>query len=332
MKVLLTGGAGFIGSHTAVALASAGHEPVLFDNFSNARREVIVSLGDILGAPPELVEGDIRDPAALDRALEGVDAVVHFAALKSVGDSIAAPLDYHANNVGGLLVLLDAMRRRGIARLVFSSSATVYGEPRALPIAEDHPLAVLNPYGRTKLVGEQVLADLAAAPDADWSIAVLRYFNPIGAHSSGRIGEAPADAPTNVMPLIIRAALGQGDLSIFGDDYDTPDGTAIRDYLHVMDLAEGHVAALERLGPGLPGFTVNLGTGEGTSVRQLVDAFERVTGQSVPVRLAPRRAGDAAAVFAAVDRAQELLGWRTRRDLATMCADAWRFASTDPSR
>jgi UDP-glucose 4-epimerase len=329
MRMLLTGGAGYIGSHTALAVLDAGHEPVLLDNFSNSLPGVVDRLGTIAGRPPTMIAGDVRDVALLRSVLaeERIDAVIHFAAVKAVADSVADPLSYHANNVGGTLALIEAMEAEGVRTIVFSSSATVYGEPQRLPIDEEHPTRAVNPYGQTKLICENMLADLARA-DRGWRVSILRYFNPVGAHSSGLIGEDPAGVPNNLMPLIARAALGEGGhLQVYGTDYSTPDGSAVRDYIHVADLARGHVAALEALGKGEALQLYNLGTGRGTSVLELIAAFERATGVKVPHVAADRRPGDVAAIYAAVGKAERELGWRATRDLPEMCADSWRFAT-----
>jgi UDP-glucose 4-epimerase len=329
MRILLTGGAGYIGSHTALAVLDAGHEPVLLDNFSNSVPDVVDRLGEIAGRPLTIINGDVRDLALVRSVLtsENIDAVIHFAASKAVAESVADPLSYYANNVGGTLTVLEAMEAEGVRTFVFSSSATVYGEPQRLPIDEGHPTQAVNPYGQTKLMCENMLSDLVRA-DRGWRASILRYFNPVGAHPSGLIGEDPTGVPNNLMPLITRAALGETDrLSIYGTDYPAPDGTAVRDYIHVVDLARGHVAALEALGEGEPLQLYNLGTGRGTSVLELIGAFERVTGAKVPHVAADRRPGDVAAMYAAVGKAERELGWRATHDLAEMCADSWRFAT-----
>lgn len=327
--ILVTGGTGFIGSHTCVALASAGREVLVLDNLSNSRRDVLDRLARIVGRAPRFVEGDVRDAALLDRLFteHRIEAVIHFAALKAVGESVQQPLAYYQNNLTATLTLLEAMKRAGCERLVFSSSATVYGDPASVPIREDFPLAATNPYGWTKLMMEQILADLSHA-EPHWRIARLRYFNPVGAHASGLIGEDPSGTPNNLMPYVAQVAAGQREqLQVFGGDYPTVDGTGVRDYIHVMDLAEGHVAALDHLAraPGL--LTVNLGTGEGVSVLQMVKAFERASGRAVAYRIVGRRAGDVAACWADPALAERLLGWRTKRSLAQMCEDAWRWQS-----
>lgn len=335
MHILVTGGAGYIGSHTCVALAATGWRFTVLDNFSNSSPRVAERLTRLMGAPFRVVEGDVRDSAGLDRlfATDQVDAVIHFAGLKAVGESVATPLAYYDNNVTGSLVLLDAMGRHGVRTLVFSSSATVYGDPASVPIREDFPLGATTPYGRTKLMVEEVLADLFRA-DPSWRLARLRYFNPVGAHDSGLIGEDPQGVPNNLLPYIAQVAVGRRDrLTIFGGDYPTPDGTGVRDYIHVMDLAEGHLAALQALqaGRGCAGpLTVNLGTGRGISVLEMVCAFEAASGKPVPYQIANRRPGDVASCCADPSLAQELLGWRAQRSLDDMCRDAWRWQSQNP--
>ncbi|MCC7225675.1 MAG: UDP-glucose 4-epimerase GalE [Burkholderiaceae bacterium] len=328
MNILLTGGAGYIGSHAAVALASAGHQIVVFDNFCNSRPTVVDQIRALTGQPIPVVEADLRDTAVLLGALttHGIGAVVHFAGLKAVGESVAKPIEYYANNVQGTISLLQAMQAKGLKTLVFSSSATVYGDPQYLPIDEAHPTAATNPYGRTKLHIEEMLADVARA-DPQWRIARLRYFNPVGAHESGLIGEDPNGIPNNLMPYIARVAAGQlPHLNVFGNDYDTPDGTGVRDYIHVVDLAQGHVAAVRYLLEHAPGlYTFNLGTGQGYSVLEMVRAFEAVAGRPLPFTIAPRRPGDIASCFAKVDLAASALGWRATLGLKEMCESTWRF-------
>lgn len=332
MAVLITGGAGYIGSHTVVAMLEAGLEPILLDNLSNAKPAVIDRIEEITGIRPRLVVGDIRDRALLDDLLaEGtIDSVIHFAGLKAVGESVAMPIEYYDNNVSGTLVLVEAMRAAGVRTLVFSSSATVYGDPASVPIREDFPLGATNPYGRTKLMIEQILSDVTVAYD-DWSVCLLRYFNPVGAHASGRIGEDPSGVPNNLMPFIAQVAVGRRDhLNVFGGDYPTPDGTGVRDYIHVVDLAEGHLAAL-RYSTGRPGCHVfNLGTGKGTSVLDLVHAFEAAAGSPIPYEIVDRRPGDVAECWADPARAADLLGWRAQRTLADMAASAWKWQTTNP--
>lgn len=328
MNILLTGGAGYIGSHAAVALASAGHQVVVFDNFCNSRPAVVDSIRALTGQAIPLVEADLRDTAALREALGANDirSVVHFAGLKAVGESVAKPIDYYANNVQGTISLLQAMQETGVKSLVFSSSATVYGDPKYLPIDEAHPTSATNPYGRTKLHIEEMLADVVRS-DPQWRVALLRYFNPVGAHASGLIGEDPNGIPNNLMPYIARVATGQlPHLNVFGNDYDTPDGTGVRDYIHVVDLAEGHVAAVRYLETHAPGlFTFNLGTGQGYSVLEMLRAFEAAAGRQLPYQFAPRRPGDIASCYARVDFAASELGWRATRGLKEMCESTWQF-------
>jgi UDP-glucose 4-epimerase len=329
MNILLTGGTGYIGSHTAVVLAQAGHRVVLYDNLSNSRADVVDRLARIIGQPPVFVEGDIRDTGLLTRTLQthAVDAVIHFAGLKAVGESVSHPLDYYANNVQGTISLLQSMVAVGLRTLVFSSSATVYGQPQYLPLDEDHPTSATNPYGRSKLHIEEMLADVARS-DGGWRIACLRYFNPVGAHESALIGEDARDTPNNLMPFVAQVAAGQRPvLQVYGNDYPTPDGTGVRDYIHVMDLAEGHLAALRYLAAH-PGWqAINLGTGQGSSVLEMVRAFEQASGRSVPYRVVPRRPGDVAVCYAKADKAASLLGWTARRSLAEMCRSTWQFQS-----
>ena len=330
--VLVTGGAGYIGSHTVLALLRAGRRVVVLDSLVNASAEALRRVEALAGRPLAFVQGDIRDEALLDALLaeQRVGSVIHFAGLKAVGESVARPLDYHAVNVGGTQVLLRALARAGVWRLVFSSSATVYGDPDAVPITETARLGPTNPYGRTKWIVEMMLADLAAA-DPRWQFAVLRYFNPVGADPSGRIGEDPRGAPNNLMPFVSQVAVGRRPhLAVFGTDWPTPDGTGVRDYIHVADLALGHLAALARLAAHPGGFTVNLGTGRGHSVREVVRAFERASGRTVPCESVARRPGDIAACWADPALALALLGWRAERDLETMCADAWRWQCANP--
>jgi UDP-glucose 4-epimerase len=331
-RILLTGAAGYIASHTWLALQAAGFEVVGLDDFSNSSPEVLNRLQELGGRPVQFERASVTDAAAL-AALFGrhrIDAVVHFAAFKAVGESNERPLAYYANNIGGLVTLCQAMQAADCRRIVFSSSATVYGDPERLPITEDAPLSATNPYGQTKLIGETILRDLGAA-DPQWQTACLRYFNPVGAHESGRIGEDPRGTPNNLMPYVAQVAVGRRPvLSVYGNDYPTPDGTGVRDYIHVTDLAEGHVAALRRL-LDVPGsFTVNLGTGRGHSVLDVVKAYAEASGREIPYRVVPRRAGDVAACYADPALARELLGWSTRHDLGRMCADSWRWQLHNP--
>lgn len=327
MKILVTGGAGYIGSHACVALMQAGHQITVLDNFSNSCYSVLARIGQIAGRQPELVKADIRDEVALLDTFRrsSFDAVMHFAGLKAVGESVAQPLRYWDWNVGGTISLLNAMDQAGVRTLVFSSSATVYGDPASVPISEDAPVSATNPYGQNKLVIEKMLSDIAAA-EPEWRIARLRYFNPVGAHESGLIGEAPQGVPNNLMPFVTQVAAGtRAQLSVFGNDYPTPDGTGVRDYIHVVDLAEGHLAALNALKKRKGMITVNLGTGNGVSVLEMIRALEHASGRKVPYQIAPRRPGDIAECYADVRYAQELLGWTAKRGIKEMCADAWRW-------
>ena len=327
MNILVTGGTGFIGSHACVVLMQAGHDVTVLDNLCNSDRAVIGRIGQIVGREPAFVEADIRDEAALRRVFREMrfDAVLHFAGLKAVGESMTDPLRYWEWNVGGSITLFKAMAEAGVKTLVFSSSATVYGLTAPVPYREDAPVGAVNTYGRSKQTVEQVLFDLAAS-DPAWRVAVLRYFNPVGAHESGLIGEAPQGVPNNLMPYVTQVAVGlRAELSVFGNDYPTPDGTGVRDYIHVVDLAEGHLAALNALQARTGALTVNLGTGVGVSVLDMINAFERATGKKVPYRIAPRRAGDIASYYADPAYAQDVLGWRATRDVEQMCADAWRW-------
>lgn len=334
MRVLATGGLGFIGAHTCVELARGGNRLVIADNLSNAKPSVLERIRELApGADIEFVRADVRDAAALDRlfAAGDIDAVIHFAGLKAVGESVAKPLEYYDNNVGGTTTLLLAMARHGVERLVFSSSATVYGEPERLPLTEDHRLQATNPYGRTKLMVEQIIADHAAARPA-FRHATLRYFNPIGAHASGRIGEDPQGIPNNLFPYLTQVAVGRlPRLQIFGGDYATGDGTGVRDYIHVVDLATGHLAALKYLFDRDRSILVNLGTGRGHSVLEVVKAFERATGRKVPYDIVARREGDSAASYADTSFAARELGWQARFGIEDMCRDAWRWQSANPS-
>jgi UDP-glucose 4-epimerase len=331
--VLVTGGAGYIGSHTTLALLQAGWDVVVLDNLCNASAESLRRVAQLAERAPTFVEGDIRDRALLDRLLaqHPVQAVLHFAGLKAVGESVAQPLAYYSNNVSGTVNLCQAMAAAGVFTLVFSSSATVYGDPATVPITEDAPVgATTNPYGRSKFMVEQVLGDLAAS-DPRWRVALLRYFNPVGAHESGQMGEDPNGIPNNLLPFVAQVAVGQRpELAVFGLDYPTVDGTGVRDYIHVVDLAEGHLAALKALNIR-PGVNVwNLGTGQGYSVLQVVRAFEAASGRPVPYRLAPRRPGDVATCYADPAKAATELGWAAKRDLHTMMRDAWRWQSNNP--
>jgi len=333
-SVLLTGGTGFIGSHTCVELIAAGWTPVLLDNLCNSSAAVLDRIEAITGRKPSFIEADLRDRAAVERAFSDfpVEAVIHFAGLKSVSESVANPIRYYDNNVAGTLVLVDAMRRNGVNKIVFSSSATVYGMAETMPLKEDAPTGPINPYGRSKLFVEQILSELVASDPVQRAL-LLRYFNPVGAHASGLIGEDPRGVPNNLMPFVAQVAIGRHQrLSIFGNDYPTHDGTGVRDYIHVVDLAQGHVAALSKLADTrLPrNMVVNLGTGRGHSVLEVVKSFEAAAGRAIPYELVARRPGDVAVCFADVTRARELLDWKAERGLDTMCADAWRWQAANP--
>ncbi len=330
--ILVTGGTGFIGSHTSIALAAAGYIPLLLDNFSNSDARVLQRLNNIIGTTPKLVEGDVRDTPLLAKLFGDYDitGVMHFAGLKAVGDSVADPLSYYDVNVCGTVNLARAMKASGVKTLIFSSSATVYGEPESSPIPEHAPFAPANPYGQSKAMSELILADLHKS-DPTWRIARLRYFNPVGAHESGLIGELPQGKPNNLMPFVSQVAVGIRErLTVHGNDYPTPDGTGVRDYVHVMDLAEGHVAALRHVtdNPGL--LTLNLGTGVGASVLDVVNTFERVSGRPVARDMGPRRPGDVPAYWADPSQALATLGWKAKRGLDEMCADSWRWQALNP--
>lgn len=329
MNVLLTGGAGFIGSHAAAMLVEAGHYVVIVDNLSNSDASVLRRLERVCGHPLPFVEGDIRDSALMRSTMKqhGVQSVMHFAGLKAVGESNEKPLDYYSNNVQGTISLLQAMDQCDVRQLVFSSSATVYGQPQYLPLDEAHPTSATNPYGRTKLHIEEMLRDVAAS-SAQWRFVCLRYFNPVGAHSSGLLGEAPRGTPNNLMPYVAQVAVGtRAHLNVWGDDYDTPDGTGVRDYIHVMDLVEGHLAALNFLQDNAGWSAINLGTGTGYSVLDMVKAFEQASQRAVPYRIEPRRQGDVASCYANPQLALNKLGWRATRSLQDMCDSAWAWQS-----
>lgn len=327
MNVLLTGGLGYIGSHTAVVLSRAGHQAVLYDNLSNSSKQVLEKLYQITGQPIPFVKGDVRDTELLKATLAAheIDAVIHFAGLKAVGESVEKPVEYYANNVQGTISLLQAMQTLDIKTLVFSSSATVYGEPQYLPLDEKHPTSATNPYGRSKLHIEEMLKDVATST-FDWRIVCLRYFNPVGAHESGLIGDNPNGVPNNLMPYIAQVATGQRTvLNVFGGDYPTEDGTGVRDYIHVMDLAEGHAASLGFLSRTTGWHALNLGAGQGYSVLDMVQAFEKASGCRVPYQIVDRRAGDVAACYANTKKSTECLNWCAVRGLDEMCASTWRF-------
>jgi UDP-glucose 4-epimerase len=333
-KILVTGGTGYIGSHTALALLLRGFDVVVLDNLCNSAAESLARVAQIANRAPEFVQGDIRDPALLTRlfAQHSIHAVLHFAGLKAVGESVTQPLRYYDNNVHGTLTLLQAMADAEVRRFVFSSSATVYGQPSQMPISEDCPLGQpTNPYGRSKLIIEDMLRDLAAA-DPGWQIALLRYFNPVGAHESGLIGEDPNGIPNNLLPYITQVAVGKlPELAVFGNDYPTPDGTGVRDYIHVMDLAEGHLQALQALQTLTGAHVWNLGTGQGYSVLEMVHAFEAASGCRIPYRIAPRRSGDIATCYADASKAARELGWKASRGLPEMMRDAWRWQQRNPN-
>lgn len=327
MNILLTGGTGYIGSHTAVVLVKAGHKVVLFDNLSNSRRDVVDRLEKITNQSIPFVEGDVRDTSLLSETIKDykVDAVIHFAGLKAVGESVEKPIDYFDNNIGGTISLLKAMQENQVKTLVFSSSATVYGEPQYLPIDEDHPTSATNPYGRTKLHIEEMLHDVVAS-DSAFGVVCLRYFNPVGAHESGLIGESPNGTPNNLMPFVSQVAAGKrAKVNVFGDDYPTVDGTGVRDYIHVLDLASGHLAAINFLA-GIKGWhAINLGTGYGSSVLEMISQFASSSNRSVPYEVVGRRPGDVASCYASAEKAEKLLKWKATRDLKSMCSSAWKW-------
>ena len=333
MSILVTGGAGYIGSHTVLELLEAGYDVAAADNLCNASRESLRRVEELTGKQVRFYETDLRDRPALEAlfARESVTEVIHFAGLKAVGESVEKPLEYYDNNLTGTMVLLETMRAHGVKSLIFSSSATVYGNPASVPIREEFPLSATNPYGRTKLMIEEILRDLAAA-DPEWRIVLLRYFNPVGAHPSGRIGEDPKGIPNNLTPYITQVAIGRlPALTVFGDDYDTPDGTGVRDYIHVVDLARGHVAALRYLEQAPGGAEAfNLGTGKGYSVLEVLHAFEKAVGKTIPYRIAGRRAGDIPVCYADPEKAARVLGWRAEKGIDEMCADAWRWQTQNP--
>lgn len=334
MSILVTGGAGFIGSHTCAELLESGYEVVVVDNLSNASAESLRRVQEITGRSLTFYEADILDREAMERifSLEEIEAVIHFAGLKAVGESVARPLEYYWNNITGTLVLCDVMRQHGVKNLVFSSSATVYGDPATVPIREDFPLHVTNPYGRTKLMQEEMFRDFYVS-DETWNIMLLRYFNPIGAHRSGRIGEDPKGIPNNLLPYVAQVAIGKlPKLRVFGNDYDTPDGTGVRDYIHVVDLARGHVKAIEKLTQVQHGIHVyNLGTGIGYSVLDVVKSFEKACGHEIPYEIQARRPGDIATCYADPSLAERELGWKAERGIGEMCEDAWRWQTQNPN-
>ena len=333
MKILVTGGAGYIGSHTLILLIESGYEVVVFDNFCNASKESIVRVEKLVNQSITVIEGDIRERENLQHVFSAhtIDAVIHFAGLKAVGESVEKPLKYYDNNVNGTAVLCEVMAKNGCKSIIFSSSATVYGDPATTPILENFPLSATNPYGRSKLMVEEILRDIYIS-DNEWKVVLLRYFNPVGAHESGTIGEDPNGIPNNLMPFIAQTAVGKRDvLSVFGDDYNTVDGTGVRDYIHVVDLAQGHVNALDRIKNFTKPMTINLGTGTGYSVLEMIHAFEKASGKKVAYKIAPRRAGDIATCFADPAYAKETLDWEAKRGVDEMCEDSWRWQSKNPT-
>ncbi|PAU39520.1 UDP-glucose 4-epimerase GalE [Vibrio coralliilyticus] len=332
MNVLVTGGMGYIGSHTCIQMIEAGMTPVIFDNLYNSKKSVLKRVEQVTGVAPSFIEGDIRDKQALVAVMKAhqINAVIHFAGLKAVGESVEKPLEYYDNNVNGTLVLVDAMREVGVKSIVFSSSATVYGDPASVPITEDFPTSATNPYGRSKLIVEECLTDFQKA-NPDWSVTLLRYFNPVGSHPSGHLGEDPQGIPNNLMPFVSQVAVGRREcLSVFGDDYPTKDGTGVRDYIHVMDLADGHVAALKKVGQKEGLHVYNLGTGNGYSVLDMVKAFELASGKQVPYKIVERRPGDIAECWADPSKAMRDLEWKADRTLEEMTTDTWRWQSNNP--
>lgn len=334
MRILVTGGAGYIGSHTCLELLNQGHEVVVFDNLSNSSEESLNRVKKLTGKDLTFYEADMLDLEALERIFhqEKIDAVIHFAGLKAVGESVVKPLEYYYNNITGTLILCDVMRNHGVKKIIFSSSATVYGDPAFIPITEECPKGqCTNPYGQTKSMLEQILTDIQKA-DPEWNVILLRYFNPVGAHESGLIGEDPAGIPNNLTPYITQVAVGKlKEVGVFGDDYDTPDGTGVRDYIHVMDLANGHVKALKKFEDQPDVYIYNLGTGQGYSVLDMIRAFSRAVGREIPYAIKPRRAGDIATCYSDASKAEKELGWKAERGIDEMCADSWRWQSMNPS-
>ena len=329
-KIFITGGTGYIGSHTCVELLNSGYEVVIYDNLSNSNVQVLERIKAITGKEAIFIQGDIRDEELMTRSMDGCSAVIHFAGLKAVGESSQIPIEYYDNNINGTLCILRAMKKNSIYNLVFSSSATVYGDPSYLPLDENHPLSATNPYGRTKLFIEEILRDVYAS-NKNWHIALLRYFNPIGAHSSGLIGESPNGIPNNLLPYISQVAVGKREsFSVWGDDYDTVDGTGVRDYIHVVDLAMGHLKALENIA-SLGCEAINLGTGNGYSVLEVLRAFEKVCGKDIPYKIQSRRAGDIASCYANAKKAKELLNWSATKNIDDMCRDGWNWQSKNPN-
>ncbi|RQW64796.1 UDP-glucose 4-epimerase GalE [Vibrio viridaestus] len=333
MNVLVTGGMGYIGSHTCIQMIASGMTPVIFDNLYNSKEAVLQRIEEVSGTRPEFVRGDVRDKALLVETMKrfSINAVIHFAGLKAVGESVAKPLEYYDNNVNGTLVLVDAMREAGVKSIIFSSSATVYGDPASAPILESFPTGATNPYGRSKLMVEECLTDFQKA-NPDWSIVLLRYFNPVGAHPTGKLGEDPQGIPNNLMPFVSQVAVGRREfLSVFGSDYPTKDGTGVRDYIHVVDLADGHVAALQKIGDKSGLHTYNLGTGKGYSVLDMVKAFEKACGKEIAYKLVERRPGDIAECWADPSKARDELGWTAKKTLEDMTKDTWLWQSTNPN-
>ena len=332
MKILVTGGTGYIGSHTCIQMIEAGITPIILDNLYNSKLMVLERVNQVAGITPVFYQGDIRDPAILQTIFSehDIDGVIHFAGLKAVGESVEKPLMYYDNNVSGTLNLVSEMDKAGVKSIIFSSSATVYGDPASVPIRENFPTSATNPYGRSKLMVEECLTDFYKA-NPEWSITLLRYFNPVGAHESGLLGEDPQGIPNNLLPFVAQVAVGRREkLGVFGDDYPTPDGTGVRDYIHVVDLADGHLAALNKVGSQQGLHIFNLGTGQGNSVLEMVAAFEQASNRAVPYQVMPRRAGDIAECWADPSYAEEVLGWKATRSLQTMVEDAWRWQSNNP--
>lgn len=333
MNVLVTGGMGYIGSHTCIQMIAAGMTPIIFDNLYNSKETVLQRIEEVAGSRPVFVNGDVRDKALLVETMKrfNINSVIHFAGLKAVGESVQKPLEYYDNNVNGTLVLVDAMRDAGVTSLIFSSSATVYGDPATVPITESFPTSATNPYGRSKLMVEECLSDFQKA-NPDWSITLLRYFNPVGSHPTGKLGEDPQGIPNNLMPFVSQVAVGRREfLSVFGCDYPTKDGTGVRDYIHVVDLADGHVVALDKIGQKSGLHVYNLGTGNGYSVLDMVKAFEVASGKRIPYKLVDRRAGDIAECWADPAKAQQELGWTAKRSLEDMTRDTWLWQSNNPN-
>jgi len=333
MAILITGGAGYIASHTVILLKEMGHQLVLFDNLSNASIEAIKRVETIVGESLPFIKGDIRNTKDLESVFQNysIDSVIHFAGLKAVGESVSQPLKYYDNNINGSIKLFEVMAKYRCKSIVFSSSATVYGDPKTVPIKENFPLSATNPYGRSKLFIEEILRDIYRADNA-WKIVLLRYFNPVGSHPSGKIGEDPHGEPNNLMPYIAQTAVGKREsLSVFGDDYNTPDGTGVRDYIHVMDLADGHVKAIEKINNFTEVMTINLGTGQGYSVLEMIQNFEKASGKSIAYTITPRREGDIATCYADPCYAKEILDWEATRDVYIMCEDSWRWQKNNPN-